>query len=108
MKKPKTSRCRQYFGKFEDAKAFLREALPPPRPLRVTRSRIIDAGDCDYIRGRFYIRVDKRLCEDAAILILFHEWAHMLAWDKKPDHGTEWSRAYRKVYAAWLKEIDET
>jgi hypothetical protein len=107
MKKPKNERCRQYFGKFEEAKSFLKGMAPPRYPVRVSRVRLTEnAGDCDLIRKRFYIRVDNRLCEDTAILILLHEWSHALSWhdSKRFDHGQAWGKAYSKIWSKWVGE----
>jgi len=105
-KKPKTTGCRQFFGKFDDAKAFLRDEFALGRPVRVSRLNLKDAGDCDLINGHFYIRIDRKLCEDVAILILFHEWSHALSWKdtRRHDHGQAWGKAYSKVWSRWVGE----
>lgn len=61
------------FGSFQDAVRFLREDLPLPLPFIVKRCIMKNAGDCEKLNGKFIIRINKNLSNDAAILILFHE-----------------------------------
>lgn len=106
----KPKRGRAFFGDFKDAVKLLRENLRPAHPVRVSLVKLKeDAGDCDLIRRRFYIRVDKQLCKDAAILVLFHEWAHALSWRQsiRVDHGQAWGNAYSKIWRLWTKTVTD-
>jgi hypothetical protein len=95
------------FGSFQDAVKLLREDLPPSCPVLVKRCKMAsdDAGDCAKEDGRFIIRVSNTLHDDAAILILFHEWSHALCWESKfmpGDHHVVWGIAYSMVWKTWL------
>lgn len=98
------------FGSFQNVVKMLREELPPEFPVMVKRCKVSNdtAGDCSKNGSRFVIRVDKSLTEDAAILILFHEWAHALCWDTNfmpGDHHVIWGIAYAMVWKAWLASL---
>lgn len=96
------------FGSFKSVVQMLREDLPPAFPVTVNRCKVSSeiAGDCAKKGERFIIRISSGLEEDAAILILMHEWAHALAWTFERagvrDHGPEWGVAYSRVYRCWL------
>lgn len=98
--------------------------LPPRRPVVMLTGRELSRnhGECALIDGKFEIRLCKRLDEDHAIDVLFHEWAHALSWDAcslgraEPrcisdserecrDHGRSWGIAYAKVYVCFISEI---
>lgn len=102
-----TAQKENSFGSFQNAVRLLREELPPSHPVHVRRCRMSsgDAGDCSKRGNKFFIRVSDRLHDDAAILILFHEWAHALCWDSKfmpGDHHVVWGIAYALVWKTWL------
>lgn len=101
-----------FFGDFKEVVKVLRREIPPAFPIRVIRTRLKeDAGDCLLKDGRFIIRIDTRLGQDAAVLILLHEWAHALAWDApgwlpgEEDHHPAWGMAYSRVYEVWLDNV---
>lgn len=89
----------------------LRKDIPPPLPTQVRRIKIKDEEDtigfCEKRGKKFYIKIDKRLSEQMAIMILLHEWAHALSWpycgSKEEDHGPEWGIAYAKVWRAYME-----
>jgi hypothetical protein len=86
---------------------MLREELPASLPITVKRCKVSgeSAGDCSKDGNRFIIRVDKDLSEDAAILVLMHEWSHSISWDSNfmpGDHHVIWGIAYAMVWKTWL------
>lgn len=98
------------FGSFQSAVRLLREELPPSLPVKVKRCKVggSDAGDCSKIGNKFVIRVSSALHDDAAILILFHEWAHALSWESRfmpGDHHVIWGIAYSLVWKTWLASL---
>lgn len=101
-------RKKMTFGSFRSVVDLLREDLPLAFPANVRRCKVgvTDAGDCLKQGERFIIRVSRDLDEDAAVLVLMHEWAHALAWTFERagvrDHGPEWGVAYSRVYRCWL------
>lgn len=102
-----TQRKENSFGAFQDAVNLLKEDLPPSLPVLVKRCKMgnEDAGDCSKVGDRFVIRVSNTLHDDAAILILFHEWAHAVCWESKfmpGDHHVIWGIAYAMVWKTWL------
>lgn len=95
------------FGSFHSAVRLLRAEVPPSLPVLVKRCKMSseDAGDCSKTENRFVIRVSDTLHDDAAILILFHEWAHAVCWEAKfmpGDHHVMWGIAYSLVWKTWL------
>ena len=88
---------------FLDLVAYLGEHITIPVSLRFARLKGKD-GDCERVKGRFVIRLNKTLSERQLIDTLIHEWAHGLAWGLEEDfHGEKWGIAYSKVYRAFLK-----
>ena len=61
---------------------------------------------------KFWIRIDRRVSEQYAFLLLVHEFAHAMSWDKQQkDHGIEWGKAVSRVYCVylkWLEKAEET
>src|SRR5579859_1692739 len=98
------------FGSFKSAVRILREELPPSLPVLVKRCETgsDSTGDCSKTEKRFIIRVSDTLHDDAAILILFHEWAHAISWESKfmpGDHHVIWGIAYSLVWKTWQANI---
>lgn len=63
-----------------------------------------DLGDCGKKGKKFFIRIDKNSKLPVQLLILVHEFSHILAWDDPNDHGGKWGRAYAKVYNIYVNE----
>lgn len=83
----------------------LEPALVTDHPIRLRIGRISGEQDGDVIlkgkgRDRHYlVRIDSRISFGHAVHVLFHEWAHALAWDDSgPDHGPEWGIAYSNIW----------
>lgn len=69
----------------------------------------VDYGICNLVGGRFYISINRKLCEGGAILCLLHEYGHVLSWheDTAPsEHGPAFGRAYHEVWEAYLRYLD--
>lgn len=67
-------------------------------------------GDCFLVSkkdGIYRIRISNKVDETACIQLLIHEWAHVLAWAERSDHGPRWAKAYREVYKHYQVFIDE-
>ncbi|MCK9459728.1 MAG: hypothetical protein M0R80_08825 [Proteobacteria bacterium] len=85
---------------FPNYKVSIRRVVVPPDI----------AGECCLLPTRkkckqFMIKIDHSLDEDAAILILLHEWSHILSWQARgDDHGIEWGKAYSRIYRVYLKD----
>lgn len=88
----------------------LRKRLPPAFPVDARRVSMKNLdGSCQRRGEKFYIRVNRKLPETAAIDALLHEWAHARAWNhlhdnltpeefKKVVHDAAWGVAYAEVY----------
>jgi hypothetical protein len=113
---------RKPFGDFNQVVRFLKKKLPAQYKVSVRRKFLSGDTAADVglenhkTKGKYFlIRIDKRLQNDAAILILLHEWAHVLTWtndaewlkgeeDWKKDHDRRWAIAYCKVYNTFYEE----
>ena len=96
--------ARYRFGPFAIAVAQLRKAVPPPFPVRVVRAPVPGgiAGDTRLHRRGFVIRVCPRLPEEAAVLVLLHEWAHTFVYHwPHGDHTAAWGVVYAMVWRAF-------
>lgn len=83
----------------------------PEHTVSVRRTHLPDSlqGDCSMKGNQFLIRINNHLQEDQAIDTFLHEWAHVLAWHNPgDDHGSEWGKAYSRVYRLFIKEFVET
>ena len=86
---------------------LLKKNCPAKYPISVRRVKLGELlyGDCDCVKRKFYIRINKNLDQSMAIDTLLHEWAHALAWNRKKDyHWYGWGRTFSKVYRIYLKE----
>ena len=86
----------------------LRACFPSHR-VHVRRRRLgLDYGTCAYRPPLFLITLDASLSRDAAILVLVHEWAHVLSWDRYTQEphcdrfGIAYARAWR-AYEQWAR-----
>ena len=73
-----------FFGTFEDAIVRLKRNVKLRTPVKIVRRKIAkNAGTCSLNKNRseYILTIDSRLSEDAAILVLIHEYAHALDWD---------------------------
>lgn len=97
------------WGTFRDAKRDLLKAFPLPVTIRLMRFKKRwengcswdMAGECSVVPGGFLIEIDRRLDETSRVLVLLHEFAHVMA-TRGPDHGRSWSRAYSKIYSKFV------
>jgi len=96
---PKRTR---FFGSFEDAVQRLHRDLPLMKPVSIRRVHMKHyAGLCSLNKSkkRFTISIDKRLSEDAQVLVLLHEWAHALDWSPDKNrwpHSETWGENYAR------------
>jgi hypothetical protein len=103
-------------GAFYDFDTVLKalRKLKAPYPIKI---KFIDKMDNDAlggcalekIKGKDYLVIDlfRGMCEDTAVFILMHEWAHALSWVEQlelPDHGPEWGLAYSRIWRAVMGE----
>lgn len=79
-------------------------------PVIIRRVKMTDdyCGDCSMEKGKFFIRINKKLSENAAIDTLLHEMGHIKSWEKETEfHGTIWGKEYSKIYRAYEKKFLE-
>lgn len=108
----------KHFGEFPDTVRFLKKHLPATHPVSVRRVKL--KGDasaectlksCKDGSKKFLIRIDKRLPNDAAILVLIHEWAHLMVWSletgEQEEHTIAWALAYKRVYNKYFETEDQ-
>lgn len=99
-----------HFGNFNTAVRFLKKRIPLKVPVSVRRVVIKGdaAADCSYVEKdpKFLIRIAKSLPNDAAVLILIHEYAHAASWDAPGDgdHHVSWAIAYSKIYKIMFED----
>ena len=106
-----------HFGSFMQTVGLLRKKVPLVYPVIVRRIKMAnDAGTCELDRKskwRFLIKIDASLSQEAAILILFHEWAHAMIWNPAynngmmEDHGPEWGVCYAKIWQTLFESEEE-
>lgn len=69
-------------------------------------------GECYLSKKKFYIHINKDLCEESAVETLIHEVAHARAWSHLHDsldldsfyersHDASWGVAYSEVYRVY-------
>jgi Zn-dependent peptidase ImmA (M78 family) len=95
---------------YRDVVKALRDKCETKYPVSIQRVKLADSchGYCQLKNKKFLIRINRDLDVATAIDTLIHELAHAIAWDAKGDiHGTEWGKAYSKVYRLYLKECIE-
>ena len=79
--------------------AWLRRAFPLQSPATV-QSRPLKKvhGDTEFVKSRFYIRIDSSASLDVKLDTIMHEWAHALTWfgaEQAEDHSDEWGLAFQ-------------
>lgn len=95
-----------HWGTFNDAVAKLRQIIPIKDKISVRRVYLAsEAGSCNKVGKKFIIKICKTLPTSAAILVLIHEFAHVLAWDRENDHDAVWGRCYAKCWRAFTKDL---
>lgn len=63
-------------------------------------------GDCRYIEGVYYIRIERTLNESAAISVLLHEVSHISSLFKEKDpHGVSFGTRYSEIYKMYEGEF---
>ena len=97
-----------YFRKVAE---FLKESKLVELPVKIRKIHLKEGLDglCEYKEDKFIIKISQSLPENYSIDVLIHEFAHAVAWGKDIDvHGTNWGKAYSKVYRLFLEKfIDE-
>ena len=125
--KPLTFLKRPDFGHFQQVVTGLRKLCPTGFPVVVRTCKV--PSDIDGLTKRnskrFVIHLARHLCQDAAVEVLIHEWAHCMAWnlllDKAADdyaegrlsrqdfervsHNASFGVAYSEAWAAYSAEI---
>lgn len=92
----------------------LKKECPAAFPVAVRRVKLTKhEGRCWKHGKQFFVQIDRKLNEDAAINVLLHEWAHARAWnhrlDNAPDdetfnklaHDAAWGVAYAEIYSLY-------
>ena len=71
------------------------------------------SADCARVRGGYVIRVSREAAEDAAVLLLLHEAAHVLVWavegQEHPgvaQHDGHWGLAVARVWRAFSEAVE--
>ena len=104
-----------HFGTVKEAVDCLKNAAPTKYPTYIIRRKLnTESGYC-FLRDktrtrpkRFEIAICKTLQENAAVLILVHEWAHALAWFKEgSNHGPQWGVAYARCWRLLTEENED-
>lgn len=98
-----------HFSTVQDAAKALRKSVPPNLPVRIRKVPMVDHVGMTILREgktpHYEIQLCTSLPENAAVLILLHEWAHALSWDKGgSDHGPEWGIAYARCWRAYIED----
>lgn len=81
------------------------------KPIIVRRVKLSPSldGQCDLKENKFIIKINRNLSENYSIDVVIHEIAHAVAWEKDADvHGTNWGKAYSKVYRLFLENFIES
>jgi len=91
---------------------FLTVTLPPSKPVSVVPLDLLEshrwgvtyAGLADV----YVIGIDPRLTPNEQIMVLAHEWAHTLAYDRGAvvPHGDIWGQEAARVHRALNNEPD--
>lgn len=84
--------------------------FPTNHPVRLQRVDLKSIwGDCDLIgkKNKYYrIRIDKNLDQCATLCILYHEYAHALAWPLENlsvrDHDDLWGITLAKIWSVMV------
>lgn len=87
---------------------LLEEALPLSRPLAVGDEDLLPSGRIGLARDLpwgYMITLDPTLTELERVMVLIHEYAHLLVFEQHLEevspHGEEWGRSYSRVFRAW-------
>lgn len=93
---------------FREVASFFKNSNLVIEPISVRRMKIRSGLDglCEKKDNKFVIKVSSNLNENYSIDVLIHEVAHAVAWEKDTDiHGSNWGRAYSKVYRLFLEKF---
>lgn len=117
------SRCKPRFTFFYRVVELLQQLLPAKLPVvvRLGSTGPNNLGYCRRLDSQFRICISSGISEEYAIDVLIHEWAHALAYPRKSDlhaalcmprsqrqrpfHGSDWGKAYAKVYCVVTLDI---
>jgi len=96
-----------HWGTFLAAVASLRKKFPTDLPVIVRRQKLEhNSGYCTKKDDKFIIKICNTLDENTQVLILVHEWAHILAWDADGgDHGPSWGKCYARCWRAFSEDF---
>jgi hypothetical protein len=94
---------------------FLKKRFPEIK-VSIRRTRVPKGlhGDCDFVSGKFLIRLDNKDPESTSIWTLTHEFPHTMSWDEwvaTGKHGPKYVKAYERVYRAyedWVEFCSKT
>lgn len=88
---------------------YLHKAFPEIR-FKVYRRKLNGAlGACELGKGMFRIVLRSDLPEHALLVVLVHEFAHVITWhidEHATDHGALFGVGYARVWRAYLNWID--
>lgn len=89
--------------------SYFRRCMPVSVSIRRVRMGNDGWGEAKKIRGKYRITISSSLDDVASVVILLHELAHVLSWEKDThpsDHGPEFGRAYSKIWRMYLELLD--
>lgn len=96
--------------------AWLRRGPLAGLEVRLRRCRVPadSSADCDRAGRVYTVRVSRQAAEDAAVLLLLHEAAHVLAWSMEgtdhpavPSHDGHWGIAYARLWREFMAALNE-
>ena len=92
------------------AAAYLGASLGLSRPIVVEEAPLLQVGfygQAHWLGDYYLIRLDETLDRDAQVMVLIHELAHLVVWERGWDedgHSEDWGRAYAEVFRIWARE----
>lgn len=106
-----TKDCREtkLLDTIQEQVEILEEAAPIPGTVTVRLADLDDSENWAYTEwvaseSRFEITFSDDMPVDAVILVLSHEWGHILTWDGDEDHSDGWGKASARAYRALIGE----
>lgn len=92
------------------AAGWLAGHLGLSKPVQVEDGDLLKRGYYGYsqdLGDRYLVVLDHRLEPDAKVMVLLHELAHLVHWERGldgGDHGPGWGEAYAEVFRLWVGE----
>ena len=90
--------------------AYLGAALGLSKPVEVREAPLLLQGFYGQARqfpGQYQILLDSSLDGHAQVMVLLHEFAHLVVWERgweEGGHSEDWGRAYAEVFRVWARE----